>query len=202
MSDGMQSEADQIVAALNACLARHSGDGQVQLAAILRATPEALTYLLQLPPGAYIDSAYAPHDAYGVLEFRIRGAGWPITDGMPLRNATAIVRQDYDESGNVLRRVIEWGLPNTGEPTGATCPKCMALILGHRRMPNEVERAVTAEREACKAVVRDVFDSYTPERVKNKRIMGTNSDLEDAGAALAIDEAVRAIDARSKPTSV
>ena len=53
-------------------------------AAILLIDPEVLAQLLQLPEGSYIDSAHVPHDRPGVLELRIRGAGWPVLPGTRL----------------------------------------------------------------------------------------------------------------------
>lgn len=125
------------------------------LAAILRATPEALTYLLQLPAGAYIDSVYAPHDAHGVLEFRIRGAGWPIVAGAIINRATAIVRQDYSEDGTVMRRCIDWGLPNTDELSDGqqfwACPTCRAIMHArHKPVGSEADQIV-AGLNACLA---------------------------------------------------
>lgn len=64
------------------------------LGAILLITPEVLAQLLQLPEGSYIDSAHAPHDRPGMLELRIRGAGWPVLPGGRLTQVTGIVTRE------------------------------------------------------------------------------------------------------------
>lgn len=94
---------------------RPERDDTQQRAAILLATPEALQILLQLPPGAYIDSVYSPHDRPGTLEMRIRGAGWPCALGQTIPRTTATVTLQRDEDGRELARVIDWGLPSNHE---------------------------------------------------------------------------------------
>lgn len=87
-----------------------------ELAAILRVTPEALAALLQLPPGAYIDDVYALHDTPGVLELRVRGAGWPSRPGQLLERRGGMVTQHYADDGSVTKIVIDWGLPSGTTP--------------------------------------------------------------------------------------
>lgn len=86
-----------------------------RLAAILLATPEALQELLQLPLGAYIDSVYAPHDRPGMLELRIRGAGWACDLGQTIPRTSATVTLQRDADGRELARVVDWGLPSSHE---------------------------------------------------------------------------------------
>ena len=86
-----------------------------RLAAILLATPEALQELLQLPLGAYIDSVYVPHDRPGMLELRIRGAGWACDLGQTIPRTSATVTLQRDADGRELARVVDWGLPSSHE---------------------------------------------------------------------------------------
>jgi hypothetical protein len=91
-----------------------------QLMAILLVTPEALTELLQLPLGAYIDGIQAPIDQPGALAIRIRGAGWAITPGQIIPRApNGIVTVTYDENGRVLSRLVDWRLPSHDMTTEA-----------------------------------------------------------------------------------
>ena len=90
------------------------------LAAILRVTPEALAAALQLPPGAYIDDVRALHDQPGVLELRVRGAGWPSRPGQMLERRGGMVTQHFAEDGSLTKTVIDWGLPASAEAAGAS----------------------------------------------------------------------------------
>lgn len=83
-----------------------------ELVAILMVAPEQLADLLQLPEGSCIDSVHAPHDRPGVLELRIRGAGWVTRAGDMIQKTTGIVTSYHAEDGSVLRHVIDWRLPH------------------------------------------------------------------------------------------
>lgn len=85
-------------------------------AAILRVSHEILAQFLQLPEGAYIDAVFAPYDAPGVIELRIRGAGWPITLGQIIPRASGIVHMTIDEDAPSKIVSIDWGLPKPPEP--------------------------------------------------------------------------------------
>jgi len=79
--------------------------------AIFQVTPEVLAEMLQLPPGAYIDSVHAPHDKPGTLDLRIRGAGWPTRPGMVIMRTTGTITRHTAADGSELRHEIDWGTP-------------------------------------------------------------------------------------------
>lgn len=83
-----------------------------ELAAILQIDPPALRELLQLPKGAYLDDVQVPHDRPGMLELRIRRAGWPTVPGEMLRRTIGTVTVTRDADGRVLTRTVDWGLPS------------------------------------------------------------------------------------------
>ena len=90
---------------------------QAELMAIFQATPEALTELLQLPAGAYIDGVQAALDRPGVLDVRIRGAGWPTRPGMVIMRTLPTVTKNFPDSGGPPRISIDWGVPQrNGKP--------------------------------------------------------------------------------------
>ena len=107
-------------------------DAHQQLAAILLATPEALQELLQLPAGAYIDSVYAPHDRPGMLELRIRGAGWRWAVGQAILRTTPTVTQHHADDGAVIARVVDWGFPGDH-----TTPNAEVTGLGRNRSSDD-----------------------------------------------------------------
>lgn len=76
--------------------------------AILWIAPEVLCELLQLPPGAYIESVNVPHNQPGRFELKIRGAGWRTPLGCVIPYTTGIIRMQTTEKPVP---VIDWGLP-------------------------------------------------------------------------------------------
>lgn len=82
-----------------------------RLAAILQVTPEAMSLLLNLPEGAYIDGSYAPLDTPGVMEFRIFGAGWPTSIGGTIRRTGGSIIHELHDDGSETRKV-SWDFPN------------------------------------------------------------------------------------------
>lgn len=84
----------------------------MERAAILQMDPPALRELLQLPKGAYLDDVHVPHDRPGMLELRIRRAGWPTRPGEMLRRTIGTVTVTRDADGRELTRTVDWGLPS------------------------------------------------------------------------------------------
>lgn len=79
------------------------------IAALLQIAPATLRELLQLPDGAYVDDVHAPHDKPGMIEIRIRGAGWPTMPGEMLRRTIGTVTVTRDDAGRELARTVDWG---------------------------------------------------------------------------------------------
>jgi hypothetical protein len=91
-----------------------------ELAAILQIHPAYLRELLQLPDGATLDRIEVPHDRAGLLELRIRGAGWPTVPGEMLTRTTGTVTVLRDAEGREVARTVDWGLPRqTATPAKA-----------------------------------------------------------------------------------
>lgn len=80
-------------------------------AAIVRVAPEVLSELFQLPEGAYIDAVLSRVDEIGAIEFRIRGAGWPVALGQIIRQTHPTLRKTVDAAGATTRVDVEWKFP-------------------------------------------------------------------------------------------
>jgi hypothetical protein len=92
----------------------------IERAAILQIHPAYLRELLQLPDGATLDRIEVPHDRAGLLELRIRGAGWPTVPGEMLTRTTGTVTVLRDAEGREVARTVDWGLPRqTATPAKA-----------------------------------------------------------------------------------
>lgn len=83
----------------------------MERAAILQIHPAELRELLQLPDGATLDRIEVPHDRAGLLEMRIRGAGWPTVPGEMLTRTRGTVTALRDADGRVVARTVDWYLP-------------------------------------------------------------------------------------------
>lgn len=89
------------------------------LACIAVVTPAVLAELLQLPAGCQVDACASPHDQPGVLHLRVRGAGWPTRAGMLLPHARATIKDYRADDGELLRRVVDWHMPQRLNDAGA-----------------------------------------------------------------------------------
>lgn len=83
-------------------------DKPPELACIVRVRAEFLRAMFQLPEGAYIDSVYSPGEEPGVLMLRVRGMGYPVVEGTPLRKMGFIFRKTYTDCGDGYRLKVEW----------------------------------------------------------------------------------------------
>lgn len=111
------------------------------LAALVQFTPEILGELLGLPPGCYFDYVQARLDQPGVLQARIRGAGWAVLPGMLIPYVWPQVTRQHDEGGRVVRLVIDWGFPpkDAGRLKPAPNPCTCHTPSGPRHCPEHAE---------------------------------------------------------------
>jgi hypothetical protein len=100
-------------------------------AALLVVNEAILADLLQLPAGCHIDSVTAPHDQPGVLQLRVRGAGWLMKAGMVVPKAHGVVIRHYAADGALVRQAVDWGLPTREAPNvGIEPPERSARMTG------------------------------------------------------------------------
>lgn len=78
--------------------------------AILRVQPETLADLLQLPKGAFIEGI-CTEDHLGVVQLRIRGAGWPVSQGGLIPTAETAVVQTREAKPEDMIYAVDWKLP-------------------------------------------------------------------------------------------
>lgn len=70
--------------------------------AILVASPEVITHLLQLPEGARLIGLQVPFDNPGILELKIEGRGWDTQEGSMITKAPI---------GKIVDGIIDWNIP-------------------------------------------------------------------------------------------
>jgi hypothetical protein len=78
--------------------------------AILRVQPAVLESLLQLPRGAFIEGI-CTEDHMGVIQLRIRGAGWPVSLGGLIPTAEPPVMQTREAKPEDMIHAVDWKLP-------------------------------------------------------------------------------------------
>jgi hypothetical protein len=78
--------------------------------AILRVQPEVLADLLQLPKGAFIEGI-CTEDHLGVIQLRIRGAGWPVSLGGLIPTADPGVVHTREAKPEDMIHAVDWKLP-------------------------------------------------------------------------------------------
>lgn len=82
-----------------------------KLMAILVIDPFVLRKLLHLPDGVEIIDFCVPFNRRGVLEMKVEGVGWPISEGMEI--ARTFVGSITDLENGKFK--IDWDLPLKGE---------------------------------------------------------------------------------------
>jgi hypothetical protein len=78
--------------------------------AILKASPEVLAKLLQLPAGAFIEGI-CTDDHLGQVQLRIRGAGWSVAQGGLIPTAEIAEIKTREAKPEDMVHSIDWKLP-------------------------------------------------------------------------------------------